>query len=559
MSNNNLRFNIADQRLQYSGKMDRLVFDTDRCIEFNHRHKHVLSHYQLSLVGCEIATLCEQINFRSNLGALRNRQLRQSVILSAALSAVAVGMHGRGSLTRYSKEEQTKKLANELKRANDRTAAQIMAEVLQATADSMPVGEEVLIESALTEGVRVKPGKEAGGNPTIAVGAVFAKAEHRAKYGLPMTRNVALLSMGNDVIDGTTKSVKNLHSSMTCLFVTEANVKRHLPDIYVQRWQSGSFFEEFNPREGKLIDTAEKIAHSYGFSSVDKLNAFFLDRPRHDPPMEMLNKAGIATPFDKDGDLMPALVMGLEGLSFPSGQGLYSMIGEIGGSAEWAVGALPLVWRGGQAIGMLTSQSSLTNKGLSPEERWKERFHFTEEEFMQIQDARFEQKPYFTISDIIEDPFAGGVAAFGAITDNFYLPTMTGVTADPANNEVSVNVLFINSLGMVQIWKFVFAAVRDLAHTEQLLTSPKEGITELSGKELEKAIGDMLSNAERGERFRIMFNNEYYPAIIPTRDRMVLLHKALEGLIERGALEAKDREIVAITQRLRPEWFVNSD
>ena len=83
-----------------------------------------------------------------------------------------------------------------------------MAEVLQITTRTLPLGEEVLIESSITEGVRVKPGKEVGGNPTIAVGAVFGKKEHQALYGLEMPPNVMLLTMGNDVIDGTTKSVK---------------------------------------------------------------------------------------------------------------------------------------------------------------------------------------------------------------------------------------------------------------------------------------------------------------------------------------------------------------
>jgi hypothetical protein len=50
-----------------------------------------------------------------------------------------------------------------------------------------------------------------------------------------------------------------------------------------------------------------------------------------------------------------------------SGTEAVIMIGEIGGSAEWVVGSLPLVWRGGQSLGMLTSQSSLTRKDLSPE------------------------------------------------------------------------------------------------------------------------------------------------------------------------------------------------
>ncbi|MCK4574415.1 MAG: fructose-bisphosphatase class II [candidate division Zixibacteria bacterium] len=556
---NSLRYNIADQRLAYSGKQTELAFDVDRVIEFNHRHKAVLSSYKLSLESCSIITLADQINYRTNLGALRNRQLRQSVTLSAGLAAIAVGLHGRGSLNRVPKDIVTKELTNNLKRANDRTAAQIMAEVLQVTTETMPVGEEVLIESAITEGVRVKPGKEAGGNPTIAVGAIFGKRQHRDQYGLKMPRNVSLLSMGNDVIDGTTKSVKGLHSSLTALFVTEANIKRHLPDVYVQRWMAGAHFDEFNPRDASETDIAEIIAKAYGMSGIDKLSAFFLERPRHHPAMDTLNKAGVATPFDKDGDLMPAFVLGMDGLAFPDERGLLSMIGEIGGSAEWAVGVLPLVWRGGQAIGMLTSQSSLTRKDLTPAELWRERFHFTEEEFMSIQDARFERKPYFTMSDIIDDPFAGGISAFGAITDNYFVPIAKGVETDPTNNTISVSVVVVNSLGVVECWQMLYKCNESVGETTRLMISPKDYLDELSGKELENTIGGMLNDPALRKRYRIFFNSEYYPAFIPVRDQMVLLHKAVETLIERGALIDQDREIVAITERLAPEWFVNSD
>jgi len=554
-----LRYNIADQRLAYRGKKDDYSLSPDRLIEFNHRHMAVLNNYDVLLESCNIITLCDRISYNSNLGALRNRQVRQSVILSAALSAIAVGLHGRGSLNDVPKDHVTKELSNNLKRANDRTSAQIMAEVLQTTTETLPVGEEVLIESAITEGVRVKPGKEAGGNPTIAVGAVFGKDQHRAQYGLSMPRNVTQLSMGNDVIDGTTKSIKGLHSSLTALFITEANVKRHLPDIYVQRWMGGAHFNEFNPRETNLTEAAEIIAGAYGLPGIEKLSAYFLDRSRHYPAMDTLNEAGVATPFDKDGDLLPAVVLGLDGLKFPDGRGLLSMIGEIGGSAEWAVGVLPLVWRGGQAIGMLTSQSSLTRKDLSPEELWKERFHFTEDEFMQIQDARFERKPYFTVDDILDDPFAGGVSAFGSITDNYFLPFMDGVKADPKKNRISVSVLVVNSLGLVEAWLLDFKCKKSVQHTVDLMVSPKEAIEDLSGAALEKAIGKMLADEHLAKRYWIFFTNEYYPAIIPVRDQMVLLHKAVETLIDRGALNDKDREIIAATERLATNWFINSE
>jgi len=553
-----LRFNIADQRLTYTGRQDGADFTSDQLVEFNHRHKAVLSFYDISLESCRITTLGGQVNYKSNLGALRNRQLRQSVILAAALPAMAVGVHGRASVKRFKEEELTKEIKNDLKRTNDRTAAQIMAEVLQLTTETFPPGEEVLIESTITEGVRVKPGKEPGGNPTIAVGAVFGKKQHRMMYGMKMPNDVTLLSMGSDVVEGTTKSIMGIHSSMTALFVTESHVKRHLPDIYVQRWMSGAHFPEFNPRELNLIEAAEVIASSYN-TNVDQLSSFFLDRPRHYPAMDKLNSIGVTTPFDKDGDLMPGIILGMDGMSFPNGRGLNSMIGEIGGSAEWAIGVLPLVWRGGQALGMLTSQSSLTNKNLTPEEKWKERFHYTEEEFILIQDARFERKPYFNIFDIIEDPYAGGISAFGAITDNYFIPSMKGVESNRETGEISVHVLIVNSLGTVELWQMDFKARQSLDRTAELLQSPKEGLLNLKGQELEKSIGKMLEDPVLRKRFRIFFNNEYYPALIPVRDKMVLLHKAVKGLIERDALRERNLDIVETTERLAPEWFINSD
>jgi hypothetical protein len=248
----------------------------------------------------------------------------------------------------------------------------------------------------------------------------------------------------------------------------------------------------------------------------------------------------------------------MEGLQFPNGRGLNAMIGEIGGSAEWAVGVLPLVWRGGQAIGMLTSQSALTRKDLTPEGFWKERFHFTEDEFMQIQDARFERKPYFTIDDILDDPYAGGISAFGAITDNYFIPFMEGVKADKSTNRINVNVLVVNSLGMVECWQMVFGCEKGIEHTTARMNSPKVDFVDRKGDDLEKSIGSWLDDEHRRERFRIFFQNEYYPALIPVQGRMVMLHHAVDGLVERGALDDRDRQIIRTTEKLAASWFSNS-
>ncbi len=82
---------------------------------------------------------------------------------------------------------------------------------------------------------------------------------------------------------------------------------------------------------------------------------------------------------------------------------------------------------------------------------------------------------------------------------------------------------------------------------------------ELGGNELEKAIGAMLEDEHMSKRYRICFNNEFYPALIPVGNRMVLLHKAVEGLIKRGALRENNLDIVKITERLAPHWFINSE
>lgn len=554
-----LRFDIIERPLTLVGEREITTLLPAQLDELNHSHRAVFDPYALRLIAGEKLTLSDRLNTRSNLGALRNRQMREAVILSAALAAVAVALAGRGALASTPRERLTRALVNATKRANDRAAAQVMSEVLQRTTEEMPVGEEVLIESAITEGVRAKPGKEPGGNPTIPVGALFGKADHCARYGQPMPNAVSLLSMGSDVVEGTTKSVYGDHSSLAAVFVTEANVKRHLPDVYVQRWMAGASFPRFNPRSTSVCDSAEIIASAYDLRGIEELSAFFLKRPRHEVPMDQLNGRGTRTPYDQDGDLLPAVVLGLDCLRFPDGGGLNAMIGEIGGSAEWAIAVLPLVWRGGQALGMFTSQSALSRKGVDPTTLWNERYSFSEDEFILMQDARFERKPVFTVEDILDDPFAGGISAFGAITDNLYVPFLRGVRVDEGSDTIDVSVLVVDSLGHARCWRLRFQAEAKLKETRRRMASPKTAIERLCGRELEQAIGRMLDDGVGRDRYRRFFGNEYYPALVPVHDKMVVLHRVVKGLAERGVIDGQDLEIIGVTERIAGEdWFVHS-
>ena len=144
---NPLRFSISDQRLSYTGMRREQRFTKDLIAGFNHKHGPVFRTFGIELVEGSIVTIDDTSNSKSNLGAFRNRKLRESVILAAALPAAAVALNGRGSLNRVPQDQQ-KTMADLLKRANDRTAAQVMAEVLQITAETMPTGEDFVIQSA---------------------------------------------------------------------------------------------------------------------------------------------------------------------------------------------------------------------------------------------------------------------------------------------------------------------------------------------------------------------------------------------------------------------------
>jgi len=204
---------------------------------------------------------------------------------------------------------------------------------------------------------------------------------------------------------------------------------------------------------------------------------------------------------------------------------------------------------------MLTSQSSLTRKDLSPAELWDERFHYTEEELILLQDARFEQKPFFTVDDLMDRPFAGGVSAFCAISDNYFLPAVEGVKIDREFGLITTNTLVVNSLGNVEHWQLTFKCVDGVEVTARRIKSPKSELLGLDKVEIEKNIKATVDDPIKRFRLKQFFVNDYYPAIIHTDGKMIVLEKTVEALIARGAFGEHDREIVKAVTKLLPEWF----
>ena len=207
---------------------------------------------------------------------------------------------------------------------------------------------------------------------------------------------------------------------------------------------------------------------------------------------------------------------------------------------------------------MITSQSSLTRKDLSPEELWNERFHFTEEEHILLQDARFEQKPFFTVNDIMERPYAGGVSAFCAISDNYFFPQLEGVKIHRERGLITTHTLMINSLGNIEHWQLQFRCVEGFEATSERMTSPKSELRELKKDTIEAQIKSMANDGVKRLRLKQFFVNEYYPAIIHAGGKMLVLEKTIEALIGREALSAYDRDIVSAVVKALPEWFTSA-
>ena len=107
-----MRYDIADVRLAYEGRHDPVEMSKEKIYTFNLRHQEVLSFYGLELAHGTVFIIEDRVNGLSNLGVFRSKQLRQGVILAAALPAAAVVIDGFAALQKVPKDQQTKTLTN---------------------------------------------------------------------------------------------------------------------------------------------------------------------------------------------------------------------------------------------------------------------------------------------------------------------------------------------------------------------------------------------------------------------------------------------------------------
>ena len=118
-----LKFNVIDHPPRLTRDFPSEEFSGPRLDAFNERHIEVLGRYGLQAVSIRRIRIDERTNGRSNLGVFRNKQLNQSVLLSAALPAIAVALTGRGAFAALPKAEQTAARKEALKASSEKSCS----------------------------------------------------------------------------------------------------------------------------------------------------------------------------------------------------------------------------------------------------------------------------------------------------------------------------------------------------------------------------------------------------------------------------------------------------
>jgi hypothetical protein len=116
----------------------------------------------------------------------------------------------------------------------------------------------------------------------------------------------------------------------------------------------------------------------------------------------------------------------------------------------------------------------------------------------------------------------------------------------------------INSLGNIEHWQLIFKCVEGVEATASKMISPKSELRELDNIHIEEHIRGMADDEVKRLSLKQFFVNEYYPAIIHTGSKMVVLEKTVEALIEREVLSEHDRDIVKAVVKAVPEWFTRA-
>jgi|GEM_PF-1734434 len=509
----------------------------DAIAHWNADNAAILKRFGVRIVEVHDLNVKEPVRSRGDFEVRESRR----VSLAAALPALATVFEALGSATMLPAEitgnpEKHKEAIKELKSAADMWATGAMTAAFRHIVES---NQRFAINIVVGEGTRPKPGE--GRNPTLYPGQLLAGHSH---LGIPVEaladRNVSVVNGVVDPIDGTGKTVNGLPSAITSLVLVNGRIAT-VPD---GRFEKLIVPEAAADKGLDLTDSFQRIAEAVSDSyriPLNRVNAFMLDRKCH-PFNEFAGEIGINAVLDKDGDLMPGVTLNVQDGLMVNDEPLHAMIGNSGGAPEFLLSAIPAMWLGGEAFGQLVSDTM-------KKDGWESRFAYTDFELEAIKASGLETERIYPISELVpEIRETDGVAAFGAITDNWHLPYHDAAVL--GRDFAQVDVLKIGASGAVLMRRFVFALEQSVKETADLFRPILIRLAAVDDRDLRGELKRVLDKPATAAGLRDEFGTAYPDIFTPTPDgKLQLIPEKI------GSLAERDKMLLEELQDLVPDWF----
>jgi fructose-1,6-bisphosphatase/sedoheptulose 1,7-bisphosphatase-like protein len=498
-----------------------LRLSPDEVQAWNERNRQLLSIYGLEVASVTILPL-DLVSPRAGARAgLLQTGMRDRLLLTAMLGALAVSISGRGDLLELAAAERDR-LKRTAKENNDRNATAIMTEALHALCGAHP-GTRLRI--AIGEGARLKPG-ERGGNPTLYAGQTLGSGD--TSYSIAV-----------DTVEGTTKSTLFDHSCGTLLFATEASIAA-VPDVYFDKCQVKGITQV------SVNDPLDRIVEAImDTSRTQEINIFALDRARH--PIERMLDLGANMRIDTDGDAYPVVAAGLAWGVYPDNlRPLDGVCGNIGGAAEMIASAA-----GGYYLGVESTARFCAAKIKT----WEDRYNFAPEEEESLRCRGFDPHRVYRIDELVPGlQRADGAFVAAAISDNWHIPGLDACFV--GGNFASVSALFVGSAGTADLYRLEFTYSLGLERTAEVITPVLTRILGLPVASIPQAVRAAVADPSRAGRLKHELATTYYMHLRGDSDKQPAEGRLQLDLDAASKVESPEAmEVLHAVVDAAPDWF----
>lgn len=518
-------FEIGNHRpTAAAGRRYRLAQPTLTAVGWAHAQN--LTDAKLRLARVDREFLVDQPRNPLGKSGQIQEELGDGLALIEALAVVAVALHGRGNLLTVPDEDRKAAKAGK-KIKVDRAAAMAHGVFGDRYLLNMGVG----LVNRQTEGGRWKPG-ETGANPASYKDQVLGDRRNNA------------MCANRDDVDGTGLATEDRPNSVTASQFFAGDVSLFLPDIYALTLSSGRAIDQRVTLDSPVAHIVEVMAGANGVCP-GALRLAALKRSRQDDVQQAFLAEGASFVQMSDGNVVPAISAGLRINAFPDGQLLHGTF-DSGGAPEAAL-LLPLLWLGGSVNVAPASHANFKN--------WATRREFSAEERALLAAAGIEPDKTLPLEKLFTEPHADGLALFGGITPNLWVPSLGGVEFGATGVRADVWRITSTGLSTVDHYYFDYTNGEQATHVglAPLISQLRETV---DARDLRDRVSFALEVDARATR--IQFEQDFYQALTFRDDGLLEVNEeAVTSLRGTGRFDERDMAILN-EFRSRTDWFVRA-